>query len=205
MYFVYLVRRNLNEYGFSSHKQSKGDSIIINKCLLNEVMAISFQHWLNTGLKAAIISLLLMKKLRHAVAQHVIQRVSNHRIRSWTHLLGIKADTCNPHTGLVFPDEFFEGWTQIQINYFTHTNKLLWHLASSFLIFHHTHTPSLSKLSKTFLILCCCFYRDGHLSLNHSPWLTDSIKETSEKVDIVNDEDTRWTRVFQTRPEMLTA
>lgn len=56
----------------------------------------------------------------------------------------------------------------------------------------HTHVllNSLSKISKTFLILCCV-YRDTIYHSTIPPWLTSSIKETNEQADIVNDGDTR--------------
>lgn len=99
----------LSHYGFSSHKQSKGDSIVISKCL-NEVIAISSQPWLNIGWEAAISLLLLMRKLRHTVAKHGAQRTGKRGIRSWTHLLGVEARACHPHIGVTAP------WTYQRLN-----------------------------------------------------------------------------------------
>lgn len=99
----------LSHYGFSSHKQSKGDRVVNSK-RLNEVISISFQRWLDIGLEAAISSLLLVRKLRPAIVKHAGQRAGKRGIRSWNHLLGIEARACNPHIGIVAP------WTHQRLN-----------------------------------------------------------------------------------------
>lgn len=99
-----------SHYGFSSHRQSKGDSVVNSK-RLKEVISSSFQPWLDIGLEAAISSLLLVRKLRHAIVKHAGQRAGKRGIRSWTHLLGIPIPTLES-----LPHELTKGWTQTRLN-----------------------------------------------------------------------------------------